>query len=133
MGRDDKEWEYLSCEVTKAVADLIELNFSCPNMKYKKTCSDIGLAKDNLVPNEMLDKDTIEYPRFDYNKCIGCGRCYISCRDGGHNAIIFDKERIPSINYSKCVGCQLCKVVCPTLAIERAVKRTTITDKTNSD
>jgi len=133
MGRDDKEWEYLSREVTKAVADLIELNFSCPNMKYKQTGSDIGLAKDNLVPNEMLDKDTIEYPRFDYNKCIGCGRCYISCRDGGHNAIIFDKERIPSINYSKCVGCQLCKVVCPTLAIERAVKRTTITDKTNSD
>ena len=81
----------------------------------------------------MLYKDTIEFPKFDYDKCIGCGSCYISCRDGGHNAVIFDKDRIPSINYSKCVGCQLCKLVCPTLAITRATKRTLISDKAKSD
>ena len=42
MGRDKKEWEYLTKEVTKAGADLIELNFSCPNMKHKGTGSDVG-------------------------------------------------------------------------------------------
>ena len=48
MGKNDEEWEYLAKEVTKAGADLIELNFSCPNMKYKDTGSDVG-QNPNLV------------------------------------------------------------------------------------
>lgn len=105
---------------------ILGLKIYMKEKNFKKVSDFIGLAKDNLVSNDMLDKDTIEFPKFDYDKGIGCGRCYISCRDGGHNAVIFDKDRIPSIDYSKCVGCQLCKLVCPTLAITRATKRTLI-------
>ena len=34
-----------------------------------------------------LDRDTIVFPKIDYERCIGCGRCYISCQDSGHQAI----------------------------------------------
>ena len=69
------------------------------------------------------EKNAIEFPKFNYEKCIGCGRCYISCRDGGHCAIKFDEEKKPIIDGSKCVGCQLCRLVCPQSAIDVAVNR----------
>ena len=90
---------------------------------YKKVSDFIGLAKSNLVKNDELDKDTIQYPKFNYDRCIGCGRCYISCRDGGHQAIQFDEERKPRIDGKKCVGCQLCRLVCPQKAIEGTAMR----------
>ena len=75
-----------------------------------------------LLPNFFLpadlDRDTMVYPKFDREKCIGCGRCYVSCRDGGHQAITFDAEtRQPHLVGQKCVGCHLCRLVCPTGAI----------------
>ena len=68
-------------------------------------------------PSE-LDRETIVYPIIDRDKCIGCGRCHVSCMDAGHQAITFDKEtREPKIVGTKCVGCHLCRLVCPTGAI----------------
>ena len=65
-----------------------------------------------------LDRDTIVYPKINRERCIGCGRCYISCQDGGHQAISFDLEtRQPRIIGTKCVGCHLCRLVCPSNAI----------------
>ena len=65
-----------------------------------------------------LDRTTIVYPKFDKEKCIGCGRCVISCSDGGHQALKFDLQtRRPQLIGSKCVGCHLCRLVCPVSAI----------------
>ena len=65
-----------------------------------------------------LDRGTMVYPNIDREKCIGCGRCHISCQDGGHQAITFDAAtRQPRIVGTKCVGCHLCRLVCPTGAI----------------
>ncbi len=44
----------------------------------------VGLANNNIVPAEDLDRSYIVYPRINLDKCVGCGRCYISCYDGGH-------------------------------------------------
>ena len=72
---------------------------------------------------DVLERDTILYPRFNMKKCIGCGRCVISCADGGHQAIRLTDERKPRMDASRCVGCHLCVLVCPQKAITSSGKR----------
>lgn len=80
----------------------------------------IGTELKKLVPTDELDRSTVVFPKFNREKCIGCGRCYISCFDGGHQAISFGSDRVPKLNGGKCVGCHLCRLVCPTGAVETA-------------
>ena len=78
----------------------------------------VGEQLPKFLNPDSLDRDTIIYPKIDRNVCIGCGRCYVSCMDGGHQAIAFDTDiRQPRIVGTKCVGCHLCRLVCPTGAI----------------
>lgn len=78
----------------------------------------VGEELPNFVTPTDLDRDTIVYPKIDLSRCIGCGRCYVSCQDGGHQAITFDADsRQPRVVGTKCVGCHLCRLVCPTGAI----------------
>lgn len=80
----------------------------------------VGLANRNIIPAENLNRDYIVRPQFDLDTCVHCGRCYISCYDGGHQAIVWDeKDRTPSVNKDKCVGCLLCGHVCPVGAISK--------------
>ena len=80
----------------------------------------VGLANANIIPAEELDRDYIVYPQIDNDKCVGCGRCYISCYDGAHQAMEWNEEtRRPNCNHDKCVGCLLCGHVCPVGAISQ--------------
>ena len=81
----------------------------------------IGELLPTFVQPSDLDRDTIVYPKIDREKCVGCGRCEISCSDGGHQAIVFNREtRQPRFVGTKCVGCHLCRLVYPTGAITLA-------------
>ena len=73
-----------------------------------------------IVTASEMDRGTLVFPKIDREKCIGCGRCFVSCQDGGHQAITFAEDRKPRVNGTKCVGCLLCRLVCPTGAIGEA-------------
>ncbi len=76
---------------------------------------------------DVLERDTVIYPKFRREACIGCGRCALSCADGGHQAIRLGEDRKPRLDAKRCVGCHLCVLVCPQKAItssrQRVVKK----------
>jgi dihydropyrimidine dehydrogenase (NAD+) subunit PreA len=81
--------------------------------KFKSLQDIVGLALNNIIPAEKLDRDFKIIPNIAYDKCIGCGRCYIACYDAAHQAIDWNgKNKQPKIN-DNCVGCHLCLNVCP--------------------
>ena len=84
----------------------------------------VGIALDSVSDTtDVLERDTIVYPKFNASKCIGCGRCAISCADGGHQAISLSADRRPRMDARKCVGCHLCVLVCPQRAITSSGRR----------
>ena len=87
----------------------------------------VGEQLTKFLKPDHLDRDTIIYPKFDKQLCVGCGRCEMSCNDGGHQALVFDHDtRQPRLVGTKCVGCHFCRIVCPTGAIglsKRITKR----------
>ena len=83
-----------------------------------------GLALDSVSETtDVLERGTIVFPKFNREKCIGCGRCEISCADGGHQAIRLNEGRKPILDGKKCVGCHLCILICPERAISSSRKR----------
>ncbi|GAA0713263.1 NAD-dependent dihydropyrimidine dehydrogenase subunit PreA [Paraclostridium ghonii] len=80
----------------------------------------VGKANPNIIPVEDIERNFIIYPKINNDICIGCGRCYVSCFDGAHQALNWDKEsRKISLNKDNCVGCHLCSLVCPVQAISK--------------
>ncbi len=83
-----------------------------------------GLGLDALHgTTDTLERDTVLFPTVRPDRCIGCGRCVISCMDGGHQALRLDDRRRPVLDGKRCVGCHLCALVCPQHAIVPAKHR----------
>ena len=90
---------------------------------YRSVEEIVGKALDRIIPADDLNRETICYPRFDRRRCVACGRCYISCRDGGHQALRPDaRTGQPMMDGHKCVGCHLCITVCPVMAISAGAR-----------
>ena len=82
-----------------------------------------GLALPHVSPaTDTLRRDAVVYPKFDRKRCLGCGRCVISCDDGGHQALKLNEGRRPVLLPKNCVGCHLCLLVCPAGAIRPSGK-----------
>ena len=81
---------------------------------YEKLSDFVGTALSEIVSADKLDRNSIVYPSFNKSKCVGCGRCAVSCHDAGHQALTLNGEaHKPRLDPKKCVGCQLCALVCP--------------------
>lgn len=133
--RDAAEFLALGCEniqVTTSVMqygyriieDMIEgMELYLSSQGMKSVSEIVGKALPKIIPAEELNRDSICYPKFDRSKCIGCGRCYLSCYDGGHQALRQDEATgKPVMNGNKCVGCHLCLAVCPAGAISQGAR-----------
>jgi len=136
--RDALEYIELGCrnvQVCTAVMQYGQRIIDDLTLGLQNYMADNGIEKlDDLVGRQLptfmaasdMDRDTIVYPKVDREKCIGCGRCYIACRDGGHLALSFGEDRQPRLDGTKCVGCHLCRLVCPSGAVSsgnRVLKR----------
>ena len=112
----------------RIIDDLKEgLNLFLAEKGFGSVREAVGLGLDTLSPTaEVLERDTVVYPQFIRERCIGCGRCAISCMDGGHQAIRMDRNRHPVLSGRKCVGCHLCLLVCPQHAIRPRGKRAAV-------
>jgi len=100
------------------------LNYYLTEKGYDSVKELVGLAAETVSDStNVLERDTVLFPKFDRKKCIGCGRCAVSCSDGGHSAIKQSEDGKPKLDGSKCVGCHLCLIVCPEGAIGTAKKR----------
>ena len=90
-----------------------------------------GRALGNYKDWQELDMNYKVVASINDDACIGCNKCYVSCRDGAYQAIeLSDKltktgKKIPAIIADKCAGCNLCSLVCPADCISMAdVSRT---------
>jgi len=128
--RDALEFIQLGCRNVQVCTSVMQYGYRIIDdmiLGLQNYMAERGIAQVSDLVGELLpkfylpsdlDRDTIVYPMIDRDRCIGCGRCYTSCMDGGHQAINFDTEtRQPRIVGTKCVGCHLCRLVCPTGAI----------------
>jgi len=133
--RDAAEFMALGCEniqITTAVMqygyriidDLIEgMELYLSSHGYNSVSEIIGKALPHIIHADDLDRESICLPKFDRSKCLGCGRCYLSCYDGGHQALKYDERTgQPVMDAARCVGCHLCITVCPAGAISQGTR-----------
>jgi dihydropyrimidine dehydrogenase (NAD+) subunit PreA len=72
----------------------------------------VGRALEHIAAHDELPRHTVR-ARVVPEICIGCGRCHVACRDGGHEAVRWPGRGAPQIDEQKCVGCGLCLLVAP--------------------
>jgi dihydropyrimidine dehydrogenase (NAD+) subunit PreA len=74
----------------------------------------VGRALPHLHETESFEVDRQGITQYDLDRCIGCGQCYIVCRDAAGQALEWDAaSRRPNLIEEKCLSCMLCKFVCP--------------------
>jgi len=73
----------------------------------------IGQGLPGVATHDAITYGTPVKSHIDEERCVGCLRCLVACRDGGHRAITADGDRRPRVDEERCVGCNFCSLVCP--------------------
>lgn len=77
----------------------------------------IGAGFEKIDDYGKLDKNIKYQASIDNKACCKCGKCFVSCMDGGYQAINKENNHIYSVDQNKCAGCGLCQHVCTANAI----------------
>jgi dihydropyrimidine dehydrogenase (NAD+) subunit PreA len=73
----------------------------------------VGKSLPFIAGHGDLSREKKVISRIRSELCVKDDLCYLACRDGGHQAIELDENRLPQMDEEKCVGCGLCLAVCP--------------------
>ncbi|MGD9873866.1 MAG: NAD-dependent dihydropyrimidine dehydrogenase subunit PreA [Kiritimatiellia bacterium] len=74
----------------------------------------VGKALPNVHATHDFDLSRQGIAKYDLNRCIGCGQCYVVCKDAGGWALEWDSEkRRPVLDEKKCLSCMVCSFACP--------------------
>jgi dihydropyrimidine dehydrogenase (NAD+) subunit PreA len=99
----------------RIVEDLIEGLSDYMKLKGFTSVSElVGRALPNIVETDRFDVKRQGVATFDLDRCVGCGQCYIVCRDAGGQALEWDSDqRRPVHDEDRCLSCMICAFVCP--------------------
>lgn len=99
----------------RIVEDILEgLSYFMEQHGFDSVDQFIGKALPNVRPTEDFDLSRQGISRYDLDRCVGCGQCYIVCQDAGGQCLTWDSaERRPQMDESKCLACMICSFVCP--------------------
>ncbi|MGE5588987.1 MAG: NAD-dependent dihydropyrimidine dehydrogenase subunit PreA [Clostridia bacterium] len=73
----------------------------------------VGKSLPYIVEHSRLSRKYKVVATINHETCVKDDLCYIACRDGGHQAIELDSNRLPRVDEKKCKGCGMCATVCP--------------------
>jgi len=99
----------------RIVEDMIEgLSDFMDERDIEQVSALVGKALPNLRETEAFELERQGIVQYNTNLCIGCGQCYIVCKDAAGQALEWDAEaRRPNLIEDKCLSCMLCKFICP--------------------
>ncbi len=80
---------------------------------YQSVHEMIGKAVENVVDPADLSHEQQAVSVIDRERCVGCGQCYLTCRDGAAQAISLGDDRKAVVDEEACFGCLMCKHICP--------------------
>jgi len=83
----------------------------------------IGKAVPNVVDPDHLSHEHQVVSEVHPELCIGCGQCYLTCRDGAAQAITMTADRKAVVDQDTCFGCLMCRHICP---VEGAITYQTV-------
>ena len=99
----------------RIIEDLIEGLSDYMTQAGIQTISElVGRSLPHLQTTDHFDLHRQGVAEYDLDRCIGCGQCYIVCRDAAGQALEWDSEnRRPRLIEDKCLSCMICSFVCP--------------------
>lgn len=98
----------------RVIEDLVDgLRYYLEAKGFTKVEELVGKALPNLVEHSQLPRGHQAVSVLQEALCVRCDRCYLACRDGGHQAISIGQNRLPVIDKKQCVGCGFCTAACP--------------------
>lgn len=99
----------------RIVEDMIEgLSDFMDEREIENVSELVGKALPNIHPTDAFDLGRQGVARYDLERCVGCGQCYIICHDAGGQSLKWDAERRrPVPDDDTCVSCMICSFVCP--------------------
>ena len=99
----------------RIVEDMIEgLTDYLEAKGIRKASELIGKALPNLKTTDHFDLARQGIAQYDLDQCVGCGQCFIVCRDAGGQALEWEaKRRRPKLVEEKCLSCMICSFICP--------------------